>query len=237
MSRPSSADLVLCAHGTRDPDGARVLAQIAEAVAAALPTVGVRLAFADVQEPAVGDAVREHAGRGPLVVVPLLLSFGYHVETDVHAAVRAHRGAAAAPPVGPDPRLARLLADRLATAGAPAEQPVVLGVAGSSRARAVRDVETTRSQLSRLRPGGVVVGHGAARAPSVPEAVARLRRSGVGPVAVASYLLAPGHFHGVLQSAGADVVTEPLGATAAVVEIVVERYTEALRELPPRPRA
>jgi sirohydrochlorin ferrochelatase len=43
-------------------------------------------------------------------------------------------------------------------------------------------------------------------------------------VAVASYLLAPGHFHDHLADSGADWVTAPLGAHPAIAALVIDRY-------------
>ena len=48
------------------------------------------------------------------------------------------------------------------------------------------------------------------------------------PVAVASYLLAPGFFQGRVEASGADVVTGPVAPDPRVVEIVVSRYRAAL---------
>jgi sirohydrochlorin ferrochelatase len=63
----------------------------------------------------------------------------------------------------------------------------------------------------------------------VPEAVARLREQTGGPVAVASYLLAPGHFQDQLAGAGADWVTAPLGGHPAVAGLVIDRYRAAAK--------
>ena len=64
-------------------------------------------------------------------MVPLLLSTGYHLTADIRGAARA-AGAPVADPLGPDPRLAEALADRLAEAGRPAGTPTVLAAAGSA---------------------------------------------------------------------------------------------------------
>jgi hypothetical protein len=48
-------------------------------------------------------------------------------------------------------------------------------------------------------------------------------------VAVASYLLAPGHFHSRLGAAGADLVSAPLGADPGVAALVWRRHDEARR--------
>ena len=48
------------------------------------------------------------------------------------------------------------------------------------------------------------------------------------PVAVASYLLAPGFFQRRVEESGADVVTGPVAPHPLVVEIVLARYRAAL---------
>ena len=70
----------------------------------------------------------------------------------------------------------------------------------------------------------------AASRPGVAGAGARVRaRSGPGPrVAVASYLLAPGHFQGLVEAAGADGVAAPLGAHPLIAELISERYLSAV---------
>jgi transposase len=65
----------------------------------------------------VVDVVQGLARAGtPVVVVPLLLSGGYHVHVDIAGAVGAHDGARAARPLGPDLRLAEVLHTRLTAA-------------------------------------------------------------------------------------------------------------------------
>src|SRR5215210_8305679 len=116
--------LIACAHGTRNPTGRRLVAELALAARRQRPGLETTAAFVDVQPPTVVDVVGELAAAGrPAVVVPLLLSGGYHVHVDIAGAVAAHPGAVAARPLGPDPRLVEVLADRLAAAGADAGDP------------------------------------------------------------------------------------------------------------------
>src|SRR4029079_12910462 len=110
--------LVGCSHGTDDADGRAAVRSILTGVAAYRPELDVREAFVDVQEPEVADVV-SHAldSDAPgAVVVPLLLSVGFHVKVDIATAV-AQPGATAASPLGPDPRLVDILVDRLEAAG------------------------------------------------------------------------------------------------------------------------
>lgn len=227
--------LVACAHGTRSAAGRAVVRAVVEDVRRLRPGLDVREAFVDVQEPAVGDAVAAAvAGRaGPgapvaAVVAPLLLSTGVHVRHDIGAAV-AGLPAVAAEPLGPDDRLAGILVERLAAAGATADDAVVLAAAGSSDPAAVVAVGAVLAALRARWPGPVTVGYGAAARPDVATAVAEARATGARRVVVASYLLAPGHFHGALAGAGADLVTAPLGPHPDLARIVLDRYDAALR--------
>jgi sirohydrochlorin ferrochelatase len=223
--------LVACAHGTRNPTGRRLIAELTLAARRLRPGLVTTAAFVDVQPPTVVDVVATLAAEGrAAVVVPLLLSGGYHVHVDIAGAVVAHPGAVAAPPLGPDERLVEVLADRLLEAAAdPADEgtAVVLAAAGSSDPRAVADVEHTAVLLQRGRAGPVTCGYGSAATPSVPDAVAAARAAGASRVVVAAYLLAPGHFAGKLADAGADAVTAPLLPDDRVAAVLLDRYDAA----------
>jgi sirohydrochlorin ferrochelatase len=227
--------LVACAHGTRNPTGRRLVAELALAARALRPGLVTTAAFVDVQPPTVVDVVAglSAAGRS-VVVVPLLLSGGYHVHVDIAGAV-AGCEAAAARPLGPDPRLADVLRDRLVEAGADAGDPVtavVLAAAGSSDPRAVADVEDTADLLQRQWAGPVTTGYGSAARPTVPAAVTAARRGGAERVVVASYLLAPGHFHDKLADSGADAVTAPLLPDGRIAAVLLDRYDAARTAVP-----
>jgi sirohydrochlorin ferrochelatase len=223
--------LVACAHGTRDPGGRRLVAELALAARRLRPGLETTAAFVDVQPPAVAEVVAGLAAEGrPAVVVPLLLSGGYHVHVDIAGAVAAHPSAVAARALGPDARLADVLHDRLRAAGAdPADAgtAVVLAAAGSSDPRSVADVEATAALLRPRWAGPVTCGYGSAARPRVPDAVAAARAAGARHVVVAAYLLAPGHFAGRLAAAGADAVTAPLLPDDRVARVLLDRYDAA----------
>src|SRR3712207_7190044 len=102
--------LVACAHGTRNPTGRRLIAELALAAQTLRPGLVTTAAFVDVQPPTVADVVAGLAEEGqPSVVVPLLLSGGYHVHVDIARAVGEHAAARAAHPLGSDPRLVAVL--------------------------------------------------------------------------------------------------------------------------------
>ncbi|MGV1008915.1 MAG: sirohydrochlorin chelatase [Dermatophilaceae bacterium] len=220
--------LLLCAHGTRSQAGTEVVADLVRRVASALPKVDVRLAFVDVQHPSVTEALSQLPAEHPVVLVPLLLSWGHHVEADVRAVATGRQAAVATAPLGPDPRLAQVLARRLGDAGVPDGVPVVLAAAGSTQLRATADARLTRDQLAVLRGAPVTLGFAAAQHPSVEEAVRSLRAGGQTEVAVAAYLLAPGHFLDALRSCAADIVTAPIGTAPEIVAIIRQRYVEGL---------
>ncbi|MGN7250542.1 sirohydrochlorin chelatase [Arthrobacter sp. SAFR-014] len=258
----NSPILIACAHGTSNAQGAAEVNALRDAIAALRPGLDVREAYVDVQQPDLVDVVAglpadpgsvaaadggaaagEPAAGISAVVVPLLLSVGYHVKVDIAKAVKSRPGTAAAGPLGPDPRLAALLDQRLRESGVTDNDAIVLAAAGSSNPNAAVSVEELADQLRALRSNRIVPAYGASAKPSVPEAVAMLREEAAGGagagesaggvsvggrVVVASYLLAPGFFHDQLAKAGADLVTEPLLPSPVLAEIALERYDAAL---------
>jgi sirohydrochlorin ferrochelatase len=222
--------LVACAHGTRNASGRRLIAELALTARRLRPGLVTTAAFVDVQPPTVVDVVAGLAAEDrPAVVVPLLLSGGYHVHVDIAGAVAAHPRAVAARPLGPDERLVQVLHDRLLAVGAAAHPgtAVVLAAAGSSDPRSVADVERTAALLQERWAGPVTPAYGSAAAPSVPEAVTAARAAGASRVVVAAYLLAPGHFADRLAAAGADAVTAPLLPDDRVAAVLLDRYDAA----------
>ncbi|GAB2545563.1 uroporphyrinogen-III C-methyltransferase [Brachybacterium huguangmaarense] len=232
--------LIGCSHGTRSREGRDVIRAILMRIARSRPDLAVREAYVDVQQPEVADvvagaaapladALRTREGEAPeAVVVPLLLSTGFHVAHDIGAAVSA-RAAVATGPLGPDPRLADVMADRLAEAGLRDGDAVVMAVAGTRKADGQAMAERMRDLLAQRLGRDVALGYIAAAEPSVPDAVGALRAADPARrVVVASYLLAPGHFQGVLDACGADVVTAPLGDHPLVAEVAIDRYDAAV---------
>ncbi|WP_234346682.1 sirohydrochlorin chelatase [Cellulomonas timonensis] len=227
--------LIGCSHGTDNAHGRAAIRALLDGVRAARPGLDVREAFVDVQEPRVAAVVEGAlAEERAVVVAPLLLSAGFHVHVDIATAVAAPQAVAAAA-LGPDARLAELVAIRLREAGARAGDAVVLAAAGSSDPRAAQAVEQVAAGLrSAWTSGPVTVGYGAGCAPRVPDAVAAARRAGAHRVVVASYLLAPGFFHDRLLASGADLVTAPLTPDRRLVDVVLDRFDRAARALPQR---
>lgn len=228
----ASPTLLAASHGTSHPGGQRAVAALVRAVAAEAGQTAVVESFVDVQQPDVPTSLSALEPGRDAIVVPLLLSAGYHVRVDLARDARESldRCVTIADALGPDPRLTRLLARRLDEAGLAPEDAVVLGAAGSSDARAVGDCRVAASKLAELLGRPISVGFISAATPRLADAVAEARRAaGGGRVVIASYLLAPGYFAGLAGEAGADVVTAPLlvageAAPRELVEIVLDRY-------------
>jgi len=248
----NSPIMIACAHGTSNTQGAAEVNALRAAIAELRPGLDVREAYVDVQQPDLVDVVAGLPEGEAAVVVPLLLSVGYHVKVDIARAVKSRPGSAAAAPLGPDPRLAKLLDQRLSEAGTTDNDVIVLAAAGSSNPNAAVSVEQLLGQLQQLRSNRIVAAYGASAQPSVPDAVAMLREelaggAGAGEsagavdvggrVVIASYLLAPGFFHDQLAKAGADVVTEPLLPSPALAEIALDRYDAAVATMNQAPVA
>ncbi|TDW31209.1 sirohydrochlorin ferrochelatase [Cryobacterium psychrophilum] len=224
------------AHGTSSAEGQAATVELMRAVAKAHPAIDVRLGYVDVQQPDPAATLGAVERGRPVVVVPLLLSAGYHVHVDLTEAVQAetNRHVVLTGALGPDPRLTDLLLLRLTEAGLTNDDVVVLAVAGSSDARAVADCHVVRAQLAALLGREVSVGFLSAASPRLPDAVAAARDAHPGRrIVVSSYLLAPGYFQSLVEVAGADAVTGPLltfsgPAPEQLVAVVASRYQNAL---------
>lgn len=225
---------VLAAHGTHSPLGRACVRALTDAVRLRRTDIEFVDAFVSVQTPSPDDVVSRLAGGGPITIVPILLSAGFHVRIDLQRAAGLASGTRVTSPLGPDPRLASLLGRRLADAGVtPGDERIVtLADAGSRGLAAQRDVTAMAGMLARHMGRPVSVSHASAAEPLTTELVAEQRELGR-EVAVASYLLAPGHFATKLADSGAELVTAPLipaeaaDAPSAVpnelVELVLDR--------------
>ncbi|GLU90733.1 CbiX/SirB N-terminal domain-containing protein [Agromyces sp. NBRC 114283] len=260
MTRPA---LVAISHGTSSPDGSAAVRGLVKAVGARLMRGGgmlpgaaghaasgaaaLRLGHVDVEQPDVPATLASLPAGMPAVVVPLLLSAGYHVHVDLAEAVAAEgaRAVELAAALGPDDRLARVLVRRLLEAEWRPGDVVVLAAAGSSDARAVADCAEMAERLARELGAPVSPGYLSAAEPTL-EAAVRLAAAEAGAaggaagarrrVLVASYLLAPGYFQDLAvetaRAAGAAAVTEPLLRAGVLppdelAELVVDRFGAA----------
>lgn len=217
--------LVLVAHGTTRAPARTVVGTLVADVRRLLPGTGVRLAHVDVQSPAltaVMAGIRAVGGRA--VVVPLLLSAGYHVEVDIASAVDPALDAVT-PTLAGDPVLVDIGLDRLRDVGGVDLDAVVVAGAGSSRASARDQVHDYAAAVARVVGVPATVGWVAGEAPDLDAVVAA---AGSGRVGVVSYLLAPGVFaqraRELGTAAGAVAVGAALGPDPRLADIVVRRF-------------
>lgn len=218
--------LVTVAHGTRQVAGNTVSRQLTERAAARLG-LPATCSYVELSEPLFSDVVR--AGAEPAVVVPLLLSTGFHIRHDLPEMA----GGAGGPvllgrQLGPHALLAQAQVERLHEAGAPAGRRVVLVAAGSADPLATRDLDRAAQLLARAWGGPVEVATLTARGRRPIEVV----RAGD---AVSPYLLSPGFFADRARreslDAGAAVVAGVLGPHPLVVDLVVRRAAALLAGL------
>lgn len=220
--------LIACSHGTHSPAGRAAVADLVASVADRLPDAPVRAAFVDVESPYVARVLDDVAPAGTAVVVPLLLSTGYHTKVDIARAVAAHPGRATATRgLGPHPLLTAVVYDRLCQAGLAEGDAVVLAAAGSSDPAAAVDARATARQLAARLNRPVSAAFAAGAGLRIETAVSAARAGGAGRVIVASYVLAPGHFADVIARSGADIVTPPLAPDPRLAEIVADRFLTA----------
>lgn len=98
MNTRSKSAVVLFAHGARDPEWAQPFKKIQRAIKSRRPGTAVELAFLEIMEPALADAVARlvKSGHNQITVAPLFMAQGGHLKQDVPKildAIRAeHRG-------------------------------------------------------------------------------------------------------------------------------------------------
>lgn len=233
--------LVAVAHGSRDPRALRTVTALLAGVRARRPGLRVELGHIELNAPLLPDTLAALPPGGHAVLVPLLLGRGHHVGHDLPAARDAAPWLtlALAAPLGPHPLLAEALHDRLRQAvrahraqplpGPRAVDAVVLAAAGSRDPDSAADADRTAALLS-TRLGGIPVlpGYASAAAPTVGEAVARLRAYGHHRLALASYFTAPGRFATRCARQAPGPAAAPLGAHPALARLVLHRYDQAV---------
>jgi sirohydrochlorin cobaltochelatase len=219
------------AHGSRDPAAQEVVETLLRAAGERL---GVRAlpAYLDNASPSIARALSELAAEGAadVVVLPLLLNAAGHSKTDVAASVQqarlAHPGLRLryGRPFGAHPAVVEVLEERLVEVGA-AQSPVLVVAGGSLDPEANATVAATARLLWEGRAHPTVdYAFVSATGPTVEAALQRA------PEAVVSLLfLGPGYLPTKAAAAGGNrVITGPLGPAPRLVDLVVERYEEAL---------
>jgi sirohydrochlorin ferrochelatase len=238
--------LVVVAHGSRDPRAPITVRQLLDRVRALRPGLPVHLGHIELNAPLLPDTLAEldAHGTGAAVLVPLLLSRGYHVKRDIpEMAAGARLHARVAAPLGPHPLLVDALHARLTEAGwrTPADgvtrraSGVVLAAAGSRDPESGVDTGRTARLLAERLGVPVVPAYASAAAPTVSDAVRALAARGRHHVAVASYFTAPGRFATECAAAAPGIASAPLGTHPAMAHLLLHRYDRTARTLPTAP--
>ncbi|WP_298418464.1 CbiX/SirB N-terminal domain-containing protein [Brevibacterium sp.] len=222
--------LGLISHGTSSALGQSLIEALAEAVIDDLRARGlvdeVMLGHVDVQDPGVDEVIDRLPADRPAVLVPLLLSPGYHVHVDLAEALEGagDRDIRLASTLGPDPRLARILAERLPRLRDGDE--VVLAAAGSSDERANASCEEMGRLLADELGRAVSVGFLAGGSAPLKAIVEQNRQIG-SRLVIANYLLAPGFFDDLARTliSEADSSAESAPASAPDVGSDAEQGT------------
>ncbi|MEV6111509.1 sirohydrochlorin chelatase [Streptomyces sp. NPDC052109] len=234
--RPARPALVLVAHGSRDPRALDTVRALRDRVRELRPGLPVHLGHIELNEPLLPDTLAA-LGDTLAVLVPLLLSRGYHVGQDLpEMAAAAPPPTRLAAPLGPHPLLVEALYDRLVEAGWPAgvdagtrrSTAVVLAAAGSRDPDSTTDTRRTARLLADRLGVPVVPAYASAASPTVPAAVRALAARGRHRVAVASYFTAPGRFATQCAQAAPWWASAPLGAHPAMARLILHRYDESL---------
>ncbi|WP_405908679.1 MULTISPECIES: sirohydrochlorin chelatase [unclassified Streptomyces] len=248
--RPAPPALVLVAHGSRDPRTLNTVRSLIERIRELRPHLAVHLGHIELNEPLLPDTLASlqstrSTRTGEAVLVPLLLSRGYHVKRDIPeaAAAAAPLRTRVAAPLGPHPLLVETLYARLVEAGWRTRMSdstrrasgIVLAAAGSRDPDAAVDTRRTAHLLAERLGVPVVPAYASAAAPTVAAAVRAMAARGRHRIAVASYFTAPGRFATECAAAAPWIAAEPLGDHPAMARLVLHRYDQAVATPEPAP--
>jgi sirohydrochlorin cobaltochelatase len=253
VTTPQPPALLLAGHGTRDTAGAEAFHDLVRKLALRLPGTPVGGGFIELSPPPLGDVVSAMVGRGVhrFAAVPLMLVSAGHAKGDIPAALarekERHPGMSYTygRPLGPHPALLRVLERRLAealegTAADPSDVTVLLVGRGSTDPDANAEVFKAARLLWEGRGyAGVETAFVSLAAPDVPAGLDRCARLGARRIVVLPYFLFTGVLpdrvrqqtrdwaaaHPEAEVRSADVI----GAEPELVDLVVERYEEAVR--------
>ncbi|MCF1595598.1 sirohydrochlorin chelatase [Streptomyces muensis] len=228
--------LVVVAHGSRDPRALSTVRTLLDKVRALRPGLPVHLGHIELNEPLLPDTLAALGDR-EAILVPLLLSRGYHIKRDIpEMAAEARVHARVAPALGPHPLLVEALYARLVEAGWPTrmDEPtrrrtaVVLAAAGSRDPESKLDTSHTAHLLANRLGVPVVPAYASTATPTVEEALTSLASRGRTRVAIASYFTAPGRFARESAQAAPWLASAPLGTHPAMARLLLHRYDQML---------
>ena len=241
--------LLIVGHGSRDPRGAQEFHALVSLLREENPSLPIEGGFIELSRPPISECVERLVAGGSreISAVPLMLLAAGHAKNDIPATlVREKIGHPGVTfrygrPLGIRPELLGLMEEKVSGVVREDEKrdtAVLIVGRGSSDPDANSDLFKIARLFYEGRPYPLVESAFVSLAPpSVPEALKRCERLGVGRVVVLSYFL----FTGVLEerireqseefAAGHPAVEVRyagyLGPDARVAELVMERYREA----------
>lgn len=216
--------MVLVADDARDAQQREALHGLAEAVASrGEAPVAQAFGSPDVVAAAV------HAVRGPKVVVPAFVAGGDVASAHLLSRLDLGRleNSCQTPPLGAVPSIVADLASRLADSDWSPSDGVVLAADGTTGTEERQVVMDVARMLSRRLDSPVQVGYLSTWAPSVSDAVERLRSHGHDQVAVAAWRLVDGPDFDLLRELEATTITAPLWPSDLVVDTLLAQHRAA----------
>ena len=121
MSEDKRTGVLILGHGSRYPQGQRVITETAARYQALHPGLSVAHGFVEMAHPQLEESVTAlaEAGHTTIIVVPLFLSFGHHIAKDLPDRWGARRAASRAvkfntpAPLAADPLLCDIVQARI----------------------------------------------------------------------------------------------------------------------------
>lgn len=250
-----SSGVLICGHGSRDPEAATEFAALAATVAARLTGRATRHAFLEFARPTIAEGLEALRADGvrKILALPALLFAAGHVKNDIPSALgeyaARHRdteivyGRA----LGHDPKLLRAAGDRIRAAVAEADGrfgPVALAdtlLLTVGRGASDPDANGDMAKLGRMLWEGLGFGWGevaysGVTFPLVAPALDRVARLGFRRIVVFPYFL----FTGVLVqriNAAAEAARAPSGPQIAIARylgdhpLVIDTVIERLHDI------
>lgn len=217
--------LMAVAHGSRDPLASASISLLMDMVRNKKPGLRVMATYLAL----CGPSFVESAGRisPDSVVVPLLMSRGYHLYHDIEDVCKSW-SCKVTGVLGPDEMLTDVIVNRLEQGGIPHDTPIILAAAGSLDKDGRSGIESAATSLERKLNVMVVPALVCETSPSLAHVVANLTKKSNRRIAIASYLLSPGRCYAKIKEVNADWITAPVGPDGLVADLILKRYDEVV---------
>lgn len=239
--------LVMVARGSSDPTVAQVTHQLVRGLAQMRPEMSISGAFLQASPPSAGQVVDQLAAAGVNEVVLVPLELTHAVDCDPAMTDLLHRSRSNYPelrftlsrPVGPELSLLTVLDQRLRTSLSQARclelDGLVLSAACTGDVRGSALLARRARQWSTHHRLPCLTAVADDSGPSVAQAIMGLRAQGRRHIAVGSFFLSSDEaYHTQSDLAyryGAVSVSDPIGASREVLDLVLARYAFAAMDL------